>query len=293
MATQIIAIANQKGGVGKTATAANLAASFAEIGKKTLLIDLDYQGNATSYFGLKFKAKHQDKSASAGLGDGVSLADCIMKTDSPQLDVVPGDMGLSKLSREKILDPGAALLLKKWLDCPVAKTYDVILIDTHPSLDLLFQMAMTAAHHYLVPMFAEADPFDGLKYMFSELGQIKSGLNPSLYFLGLVITKYDDTNATHNKFLALLKKFSKSNSINICGIIPDSKAIASSSSVQKPLLWYLPNLPVTKAYLKLGKDLGKDLSVKRIGKKQKVPVIKDTPTEFMEIFGESHNAEIF
>lgn len=293
MPTSIISIANQKGGVGKTATAANLAASFASIGKKVLLIDLDYQANASSYFGLKSKAKRLKKSTCIGLSDKRKLSEVIIKTEDENLHVLAGDMGLSKLAREKILDPGSALLLKTWLNSKEGKAYDIILIDTHPSLDLLFQMAMTCAHYYLVPMFAEADPFDGLQYMFSEIQQIKSGLNPDLYFLGLAITKFDRQNATHGKFLMLLKKFCRQNKIKIRGTIPDSKAIASSSSLQKPLLWYMPNLPVTEAYMKLAKNIVRDLKGARKLSNSNTPDVEKTPTEIMELFGETQNVEVF
>jgi len=293
MPTSIISIANQKGGVGKTATAANLAASFASIGKKVLLIDLDYQANASSYFGLKSKAKRLKKSTCIGLSDKRKLSEVIIKTEDENLHVLAGDMGLSKLAREKILDPGSALLLKTWLNSKEGKAYDIILIDTHPSLDLLFQMAMTCAHYYLVPMFAEADPFDGLQYMFSEIQQIKSGLNPDLYFLGLAITKFDRQNATHGKFLMLLKKFCRQNKIKIRGTIPDSKAIASSSSLQIPLLWYMPNLPVTEAYMKLAKNIVRDLKGARKLSNSNTPDVEKTPAEIMELFGETQNVEVF
>lgn len=293
MSTSIIAVANQKGGVGKTATAANLAASFSSLGKRVLLVDLDYQANASSYFGLKNKAKRLGKSTCSGLSTGKKLSEVVIETEDPKLDLLAGDMGLSKLSREKILDPGSALLLKTWLNSKDGKAYDIILIDTHPSLDLLFQMAMTSAHYYLVPMFAEADPFDGLQYMFSEITQIKSGLNPDLFFLGLAITKFDKQNSTHGKFLVLLKKFCREHKIKIRGTIPDSKAIASSSSLQKPLLWYMPKLPVTQAYVRLAKNIVKDLNGIRTEDTSNTPDVEKTPNEIMELFGETQNVELF
>ena len=293
MRTSIIAIANQKGGVGKTATAANLAASFSSLGKKVLLIDLDYQANTSSYLGLKSKAKALSKSTCIGISNKKKLSEMVMETEDPNLHLLAGDMGLSKLAREKILDPGSVLLLKTWLNSKDGKAYDIIIIDTHPSLDLLFQMAMTCAHYYLVPMFAEADPFDGLQYMFSEIQQIKAGLNPDLYFLGLAIAKFDKQNATHGKFLKLLKKFCREHKIKIRGNIPDSKAIASSSSLQKPLLWYMPNLPVTQAYLKLAKNILRDLKGPQQENNANTPDVDQTPKEIMELFGESQNVELF
>lgn len=290
---KIIAIANQKGGVGKTATAANLAACLAESGKKTLLVDLDYQANASSYLGLKFEAKKQSKSTASVITGESRLSQTVMKTCHPNLDLLAGDMLLSKLAREKILEPGSALLLKKAFEQKEAKAYDIILIDTHPSLDLLFQMALTAADFYLVPMFAEADPFDGLQYMFSEITTIKGTLNKGLGFLGLVITKFDRQNTTHVKFLELLERFCKSNKIAIRGLIPDSKALAGSSSNQKPLIWYKPDLPVSEAYLTLAKKLIRDLATAKGSTTNGTPKVKGTPSEIMNLFGESCNLEIF
>jgi len=296
MKTSIISVTNQKGGVGKTATAVNLATSLAELGKRVLLVDLDYQANSSSYMGLKQKAKQKNRVMSNTLLKGLELERSVMKTKNPNLDVLAGDMGLSKLSREKILDPGAAMLLKQWLENNSISVYDAIVIDTHPSLDLLFQMAMTASHYYLVPMFAEADPFDGLEYMFSEIAQIKTGLNKQLFFLGIVITKFDKKNATHRKFLELLKSFCKSNKISIVGVIPDSQAIASSSSKQTPLIWQNAKLPVSQAYLNLAKALLPELRGARMGRTQKTPAITETPDHIMAIFDEEpelQNVEIF
>lgn len=289
----VIAIANQKGGVGKTATAANLAACLAECGKRTLLVDLDYQANASSYLGLKFEAKKLSKSTASVITGESRLSETVIKTSHPNLDLLAGDMVLSKLAREKILEPGSALLLKKAFEQKEAKAYDIILIDTHPSLDLLFQMALSAADFYLVPMFAEADPFDGLQYMFSEITSIKSTLNRNLGFLGLVITKYDRQNSTHVKFLELLENFCKSNKIAIRGHIPDSKALAGSSSHQKPLIWYKPDLPVSEAYLTLAKKLIRDLTTAKGSSTNATPKVKGTPSEIMKLFGESRNMEIF
>ncbi|SMF80439.1 ParA family protein [Pseudobacteriovorax antillogorgiicola] len=296
MKTSIIAITNQKGGVGKTATTVNGAAAFTEIGLKVLLIDLDYQANATSYLGLKHKAKQKGRTASQALLKDLPLDRVVSTTSNPNLDVIAGDMGLSKLSREKILDPGAAMLLKQWLESNSISKYDIILIDTHPSLDLLFQMAMTASHYYLVPMFAEADPFDGLEYMFNEISQIKMGLNKQLFFLGLVITKFDKANATHKKFLSLLEDFCKEHKIKIRGIIPDSKAVASSSSLQKPLVWSNPKLPIAKSHIQLARELKPEMKGVRMGRTQKTPAIVETPEHIVALFDEepvSRNVEVF
>ena len=286
--TSIIAIVNQKGGIGKTATSVNLAASFANSGKKTLLIDLDYQANATSNFGKVLIAKQDKKSLSSAIKDKKSLSQVVLETEDPNLDIVAGDMGLSRVSKEKALEAGAVFILKKWLDTDEARQYEVIIIDTHPSLDLLFQMALTAAHYYLIPMFPEADPFDGLAYVFSEVKDIKdNSLNPQLFLLGVVITRFDSKNSTHNKFLSLIEEFTLENKIKIAGLIPNSAAIASSSSLKKPLLWHSPKLNVTKAYMKLAKELLPELRGAREGRAQGVPSqYIETPKEIMDLFSQ-------
>ena len=285
MKTSIIAVANQKGGVGKTATSVNLAACFAALKRKTLLIDVDYQGNATSNLGLMDKAKNECKTLSIALKNKIPPDQVILKTYDNCLDVIAGDMGLSKLSREKVLEPGAPMMLKHWLDHDVIKSYEVVIIDTHPSLDLLFQMVMTAAHYYLVPMFAEADPFDGLQYMLEEVQTIKEYLNPQLFFLGIVITKFNKQNATHKKFYTHLKQYMEDSKINVYkSVIPDSAAIASSSSSQKPLLQHNLKLNVTQAYADLAEEMLPELRGIRQGRKQSTPHIDRTPDNIKKIF---------
>lgn len=283
MKTSIIAIANQKGGVGKTATSVNLASSYAYLKRKTLLIDCDYQGNATSNCGLKKLAKM--KNLSLALKRDLPLEDVILNTENEFLDVVAGDMGLSKLSREKTLEPGAHNILKNFLDCEKIKEYEVVIIDTHPSLDLLFQMAMTAAHYYLVPVFAEADPFDGLQYMLEEVALIKKSLNPPLFFLGVVITKFNTKNATHRKFIEHIQRYMEEVKITLLkSTIPESTAIAGSSGAQKSLLDYNTKLPVTQAYLSLAQELLPELRGIRQGRRQSTPILSNIPDGIDKIF---------
>ncbi len=283
MKTSIIAIANQKGGVGKTATSVNLASSYAHLKRKTLLIDCDYQGNATANFGLKKMSKM--KNLSAALKNDLPLEEVILHTNDEFLDIIAGDMGLSKLSREKTLEPGAHNILKNFLDCEKIKEYEIVIIDTHPSLDLLFQMAMTAAHYYLVPVFAEADPFDGLQYMLEEVALIKKSLNPPLFFLGVVITKFNQKNATHRKFIEYLKIYMEEVKITLLkSIIPESTAISGSSGAQKSLLAHNPKLPVTQAYLTLAQEMLPELRGVRQGRRQSTPILSPVPEEIEKIF---------
>ncbi len=266
----VLALCNQKGGCGKTTSAVNIAAGIASLGKKTLLIDGDYQANATSYLGLKQKALKSGRLLSEGLLDSKKLEDCVLSTEVENLDLVAADMELERVTREKILEPGAASLLRCWLDCEKGRTYEVIVIDSRPALDLLFQNVMTASDYYALPLFPEPDSFDGLSIMFRELSRIQKHLNPTLFFLGAIVTKMKEKNNTHRKFVEKIQGFGERNGMPILGIIPESDAVARSSDLQKPLSVLAPHLPISKAYLTLVESLVKELKPRR-GRTPKTP----------------------
>lgn len=270
----VLAVCNQKGGCGKTTASVNLAAFFAHLGKKTLLVDCDFQANASSYLGLRIAAKKNGQLLSQGLLYQKPLKEILVKTSYENLDLVAGDMELGRINREKILEPGSHSLLKSWLECEQGEQYNVIVVDSHPSLDLLFQNVMTAADYYILPLWPEPDSFDGLGLMFSEISAIQNKLNSTLYFLGCVITRMKEKNSTHKKFLKKIESFAERHHMKLLGTIPDSDAVASSTDAQKPLLYYLPNLRVTKAYKKLAKSLVKDLKVRR-GRTPKTPSVSN------------------
>jgi len=154
---QVIAVCNQKGGCGKTTASVNIAACFASAGKKTLLIDSDYQANASSYLGLKYAAQKKGSLLSEGLLHGKTLDEVVINTKIKNLDLVAGDMDLSRLNIEKIAEPGGFGILQRWLKCDKAKEYEYVIIDSHPSLDLLFQNVMVASDYYVLPLFPEPD----------------------------------------------------------------------------------------------------------------------------------------
>lgn len=289
--TSIISICNQKGGVGKTGAAANLGASFANLGLKTLIIDLDYQANLSARFGFKLLAKKERKSISVALLENKTLSDVVYHTQDPNLDIIAADMGLIKILKQKALEPGFVFALKNFLE-KYGKSYDIIILDNRPSLDLLFEMSMTAAHYYLLPMFPEADPFDGVEIIFDEVHKIKeSSLNPQLFFLGILITRHDPKHPTHKKFLPLIKEFAEGNKIKIRGVIQNTTAEAGSSSSQKPLIWYKPTLEVTKTYLQIAENLLPDLRGPREGRAQGVHAKNiQTPDAIINLF-EKEEAE--
>lgn len=185
---RIIAIANQKGGVGKTTTAINLSACLAEAGQKVLTVDFDPQGNATS--GLGFEKGYMDKTVYELLVGESTLEECIVKDVQENLDVLPSDVNLAGAEIELLDVPEKESLLKKELD-KVSADYDYIIIDCPPSLSLLTINALTAANTVLVPIQCEYYALEGLSQIMQTIDLVKKKLNPELELEGVVFTMYD------------------------------------------------------------------------------------------------------
>ena len=193
---KIIALANQKGGVGKTTTAINLGTALAAVGRKTLLIDIDPQGNAST--GVGVPASDRDLSTYELLSGSCTLFDIIRATEVPALSLAPGTVDLSGIDVELVSDPTRSTRLKDALkpkDGPsICANYDYILIDCPPSLNLLTINAMTAADAVLVPLQCEFFALEGLSQLLSTIERVKHSLNPSLVIQGVVLTMYDQRN---------------------------------------------------------------------------------------------------
>ena len=293
--TQSACISNQKGGCAKTAVATNVAAGVARKGKKTLLLDLDYQGNASSSLGVSDLARRSGKTISNGIFNSVPASDIILETAFPDLYVAAGDMDLHRISTDLALTPGANQFLKEWIhEDKALREFDYIFIDTHPSLCMLFQNAMTFADYYFVPTFPEADSFDGLPLMFRTIETIQKRMNPTLYFLGLVISRMNKNNDTHKKYRKRLLSFARERDIKILGVIPESTAIAAASDRKMPVINYKAHLPVSQAYDELADDLIELLVVRR-GRTPSTPKISKNDILNIHDFGlgvESNDIEV-
>ncbi len=271
----IITIANQKGGVGKTTTVANLAASLADSGRRVLAIDGDYQSNLTSLLCGDEQLNTKEKSFTYAIKNDLTLDKVVVATKFKNIDLVPSNRELDDLREQLVGQPNQFRLVDLMLDCEQANQYDFILIDTHPSLDCFFQSSVAASHHYLIPMFPEADSSRGLAHQVQAIDKVKRYLNPALNFLGCVIVKFDRYNATHQKFEKLIRQFAASNNFSVFKTnIPNSQSVAAAAAHGLPLFHYKNDSPASMAYQALAKELDKatkvNLSVKPKSKKKAI-----------------------
>ncbi|MDQ3235524.1 MAG: AAA family ATPase [Pseudobdellovibrionaceae bacterium] len=259
----IFALCNKKGGCGKTMAAINIAAILASLGHKVLLIDADEQGNASANLGVKMLGKKLGKTLYDALIKERPLEDVIIPSEFPNLDVIVGDSQLSVINMEKTIDPGAPMLLKDWFDSNNISYYDYVIIDTNPAINLMFYIALNGSHYFMLPIFPEADSFDGVGMMFETIRKIQRKSNKMLGFLGMVITKNKEKSGTHKLFRTKIYSFCEKHGYPILGRIPDSDAVASASAAKKPLIHYRVDLPVTEAYVALVNTLLTELKPRR------------------------------
>ena len=185
---RIIAVANQKGGVGKTTTAINLSACLAEAGKKVLVIDVDPQGNTTS--GLGVDKEELENTVYELLLSESALEECLIKNVLENLDLIPSNINLSGAEIELIGIPEKEYLLRRKTE-EIVKNYDFVIIDCPPSLSMLTVNAMTTANTVLVPIQCEYYALEGLSQLLHTINLVKERLNPGLEMEGVVFTMYD------------------------------------------------------------------------------------------------------
>ena len=245
---QIISIINQKGGVGKTTSAINLAAGLSQQNKKILVLDLDPQGNATTGLGLS----NMDNSSETiyGVLNGTKeISDVIKKTQFENLDIITSNVDLSGLEVETADDSNRAFLLKVKLTAYLNNSggiYDYILIDCPPSLSLLTVMALVSSNSLLVPLQTEFFALEGLTQLMKTIERIKVSLNPDLSIRGILLTMYDK----RNKLSSQVEKEARDyfNEKVYSTVIPRNVRLSEAPSHGMPVLIYDKTCPGSKAY---------------------------------------------
>lgn len=251
--TKIIAIANQKGGVGKTTTAINLATALAAIDETVLVMDIDPQGNAST--GLGIDKNNRKFSSYDVLVEQLSVTKACVPTVIPKLYVVPSTLDLLGIEMELASQDDRIERLKKALcyDEEVQKKFDYILIDCPPSLNLLTLNALGAAKSLLVPLQCEFLALEGLSQLLDTVKQIRQTLNPRLEIEGIVLTMYDARNNLSNQVVSDVRSFMGNKVYNT--VIPRNVRLSEAPSFGKPALLYDLKCPGSQAYLQLASEI--------------------------------------
>lgn len=250
MSTHIIAVANQKGGVGKTTTVVNLAASLVHKGRRVLVVDLDPQGNATTGSGIN--KGNISQGVYAVLLGGAAVTECLQHSKHGGYDVLPSNRALAGAEVELVQELAREMRLKNALAL-VADDYDYILIDCPPTLTLLTVNGLVAAKHIMVPMVCEYYALEGISDLVATLRKIRQAVNPQLDILGIVRTLYDARSLLAQQVDAQLEKYFPRKVF--ATTIPRNIRLAEAPSHGMPALAYDPKARGTLAYLDLAEEL--------------------------------------
>lgn len=258
---RILALSNQKGGVGKTTSAVNIAASLAAAEYRVLLVDFDPQGNASSALGVE--ARTLKPSSYEMLIQEAKPADCIVKTELSYLDLIPANQELIGAEIELVSALGREHRLKDALSL-VSHNYDFILIDCPPALGLLTVNALVAAHGILVPLQCEYFALEGLSQLMKTVDLVKKFLNPSLDIEGILLTMFDRrNNLSHQVELDVREHFKE---LVLSTKIPRNVKLGEAPSHGKPIILYDISSPGALAYMEAAQELLAKTQLKRRSK---------------------------
>lgn len=248
--SHIIAVANQKGGVGKTTTAINLSAYLAQHGQETLLIDMDPQGNTSA--GVGVSRQELEASIYNVLMEDVPVEDAILESEVDWLDVIPANIHLIGAEIELVNVLARELRLKKALD-KLTSIYKYVIIDCPPSLGLLTINSLTAAHSVLIPMQCEYYAMEGLGQLLNTIELVRKSLNPSLQVEGILLTMFDSRTSLSTQVVDEVRKHLKNKVYRT--VIPRTVRLSEAPSHGKPIVLYDPRCRGARAYFELAREV--------------------------------------
>ncbi|MBS0253186.1 MAG: ParA family protein [Proteobacteria bacterium] len=259
MGPRVVAISNQKGGVGKTTTAINLGTALAAVGERVLVLDLDPQGNASTGLGIDIEKRFQ--TSFDILTSGVAILDTVLKTAVPNLFVVPANNDLVGIEPMLAADPNKAFKLRDAITAMVGQQrsrdpethFTYVLIDCPPSLNLLTLNAMSASDAVIVPVQCEFYALEGISQLKDSIEQIRATLNPRLEIQGVVLTMHDQRVSLSREVAANVRAFFGSKVYDT--VIPRNTRIAEAPSHGKPILLYDYDCAGSQAYMRLATEI--------------------------------------